>query len=59
MLRRSAQWFAALPDECQGVDTRQLRADAARARAALQAMDPADIASFDRALLAPVKLIDG
>jgi hypothetical protein len=59
MLRRSAQWFAALPDECQGVDTRQLREDAARARAALQAMDPADIASFDRAMLAPVKLIDG
>jgi len=57
LLRRSAQWFAALPDVCRGVDVRQLREDAARVRAALQA-DPAPHGpDFDRALLRPVRLI--
>lgn len=56
MLRRVEQWFARLPDTCQGIDLKQLRADAARVRAALAAMDPADIADFDRSLLKPVPL---
>lgn len=54
MLRRVVQWFARLPDECQGIDVRQLREDAAQVRDVLAAMDPADIATFDRALLKPV-----
>jgi predicted metal-dependent hydrolase len=58
MLRRCVQWFALLPDECQGVDVRQLREDAARVRAALQTMADEDSPSFDRALLKPVRLIE-
>ena len=57
MLRRSVQWLAILPDVCQGVDVRRLEADAARVRQELEAMDPAAIASFDRTLLQPVRLI--
>jgi predicted metal-dependent hydrolase len=54
MLRRCVQWFAVLPDECQGIDARQLRDDAARVHAALLAISPDEIASFDRTLLKPV-----
>jgi hypothetical protein len=57
MLRRSVQWFALLPDECQGMDVRQLYEDAAQVRRALEAMHPTDIASFDRTLLKPVPQI--
>ncbi|WP_119071802.1 DUF309 domain-containing protein [Aggregatilinea lenta] len=55
MLRRSVQWFADLPDVCQGVDVRQLREDAARVRAALEGGDPA---ALDRARLPGVRLVD-
>ncbi len=58
MLRRVVQWFARLPDECQGIDVKQLREDAAQVRAALAAMDPAEIADFDRALFKPVPLVE-
>lgn len=54
MLRRSVQWFAALPDVCQGVDVRQLREDAARVRATLESGDPA---ALDRARLPLVRLV--
>jgi uncharacterized protein len=57
MLRRSVQWLAILPDVCQGVDVRRLEADAARVRQELEAMDPVAIASFDRTLLQPVRLV--
>lgn len=57
MLRRTVQWFALLPDECQGIDIRQLHEDADRVRAILQAMNPTDIASFDRALFRPVPFL--
>lgn len=57
MLRRVEQWFARLPDACQGVDLKQLRADAAQVRAVLAAMDPADIDTFERALLKPIPLL--
>lgn len=56
MLRRVEQWFALLPDECQGVDLKQLRADAHRVRDALLAMNPQDIRSFDRSLFKPVPM---
>jgi len=55
MLRRSAQWFAFLPDTCRGVDVRQLRADAAAVEAALQAMLDAGHSEFDATLLAPIR----
>jgi hypothetical protein len=58
MLRRCVQWFALLPDECQGVDVRQLREDAARVRVALQTMAAEDSPPFDRALLKPIRLIE-
>ncbi len=58
MLQRSVQWFAQLPDVCQGVDVRQLREDAQRVRHVLAEMSPAEIATFDRSLLRPVRLVD-
>ncbi|MEW6580189.1 MAG: DUF309 domain-containing protein [Chloroflexota bacterium] len=58
MLQRSVQWFAQLPDVCQGVDVRQLRQDAARVRHALKAMPPDAVGSFDRSLLQPVRLVN-
>ena len=51
MLRRSAQWFASLPDFCQGVDVRRLREDAASIEAALRVADAAD---FDPAQWLPL-----
>lgn len=56
MLLRAAQWLSMLPDVCQGVDVRQLRADAARVRAELERLAPEDIGMFDRGLLKPVQL---
>lgn len=56
LLKRSVQWFAVLPDVCQGVDVRQLHEDARRVRMALQAADPGT--DFDLTLLKPLKLIE-
>ncbi len=55
MFLRSVQWFAPLPDTCQGIDIAGLRADAAAARAHLEALGPARIREFDRALLKPIR----
>ncbi len=55
MFLRSLQWFAPLPEQCQGIDIAGLRADAAAVRAALEALGPDRIAEFDRALLRPVR----
>lgn len=57
MLVRSVQWFAILPDICQGVDVRQLREDSYRVRAALESLNPADMSQFDRQLLRPIQVI--
>jgi predicted metal-dependent hydrolase len=57
MLRRSVQWFSVLPDICQGVNVRQLREEADHVYMALQTLDPADIASFDLALLKPIRIV--
>jgi CheY-like chemotaxis protein len=59
MLRRSMQWFSVLPDVCQGVNVRQLRQDADRVFLVLQTIDPDDMASFDLALLKPIRLVGG
>jgi predicted metal-dependent hydrolase len=59
MLRRSVQWFSVLPDVCQGVNVRQLREEADHVYMILQTLDPADIASFDLALLKPIRLVGG
>jgi hypothetical protein len=58
MLRRSVQWFSVLPDVCQGVNVRQLRREADHVYMVLQTIDPADIASFDLALLKPIRFVD-
>lgn len=58
MLKRSARWLSALPDVCQGIDVQQLREDSGRVRAALEAMNPADIEKFDRSLFKPLVLVE-
>lgn len=58
MLLRSVQWFALLPDVCQGIDIQQLREDSFRVRAELERMNPADIATFDRSLLKPIRMVE-
>jgi predicted metal-dependent hydrolase len=55
MFLRSIQWFAPLPDHCQGIDVAQLRADVAVVRAHLETLGPSRIDEFDRALLKPVR----
>ena len=55
MLLRSVQWLLILPDECQGIDVQQLRADAARVRAELETLSPETLDQFDRTLLKPVQ----
>ncbi len=57
MLRRSARWLALLPDVCQRVDVQRLRRDSTRVRLALEQMESADLADFDRSLLQPVVII--
>lgn len=56
MLMRSVQWLSMLPDECRGVDIKQLREDSYRVRAELERVK--DIADFDMTLLHPVKLCE-
>ncbi len=58
MLLRSVQWFALLPDVCQGIDIKQLREDSFRVRAELERMNPEDIGQFDRSLLKPVRFVE-
>jgi hypothetical protein len=55
MLLRSLQWLLLLPDECQGVDVRQLCEDAARVREALESMITDDD-HFDLSLLKSIRL---
>lgn len=57
MLRRAEQWFALLPETCQGVDLRQFREDARRVRDALTALPPEAMRAFDCSLFRPVPLI--
>jgi hypothetical protein len=57
MLLRAVQWLEALPDVCQTIDVAQLREDAYAVRAALEAMDPDDISTFDLSLLKPVQRV--
>jgi hypothetical protein len=58
MLLRSVQWLLILPDECQGVDVRALRDDAARVRAELERLGEARFAEFDHTLIKPVRMIE-
>lgn len=55
MFVRAVQWIAPLPDQCHGIDIRQLKADAAAARAHLETIGESGIATFDRALLKPIR----
>jgi uncharacterized protein len=52
---RTLQWFAPLPDRCQGINVAQLRADAAAAREHLERLGADRIAEFDKSLLKPVQ----
>ncbi|MEP7285883.1 MAG: DUF309 domain-containing protein [Chloroflexota bacterium] len=54
MFLRMVQWFAPLPDHCQGIDVAQLRADALAAHAHLEALGPERIKEFDLSLLKPI-----
>lgn len=54
MFLRSVQWFAPLPDRCQGIDVARLRADADVVRAQLEALGPERIGEFDMSLLKPI-----
>jgi predicted metal-dependent hydrolase len=54
MFVRTLQWFAPLPDRCQGIDVATLRADAAAARAHLESLGPERIKEFDHSLLKPL-----
>ncbi len=59
MLLRAVQWLNVLPAICQGVDVARLRDDAARVRAALEALPPGtDLSQFDRSLLGSVHLVE-
>lgn len=48
MFLRSIQWLDPLPDECQGINIAQLKADAAAARVALEALGAERIAEFEQ-----------
>lgn len=55
MFLRMVQWFAPLPDTCQGIDIAGLRADAAAARAHLETLGAERITDFDKGYLKPVR----
>ncbi len=48
MFLRSVQWLDPLPDECQGINVAQFKADAAAARAALESLGAERIAEFEQ-----------
>jgi predicted metal-dependent hydrolase len=56
MLLRATRWLASLPDECQGVDVAQLRADSSHVRAELERLGEQNFHQFDQRLLQPVKM---
>jgi predicted metal-dependent hydrolase len=58
IILRGVAMLNKLPDVCQSVDVAGLRADAERVRDALAEITPEEIASFDRSLLRPVRLLD-
>jgi predicted metal-dependent hydrolase len=55
MLLRSVQWLALLPDECQGVNVAQLKADSRRVRIELERLGENRMDEFDQSLLKPVQ----
>ncbi len=55
MFKRSERWLKNLPDVCQTIDVAALKADAARAKAAVLALTDATMGDFDMTLLQPVK----
>lgn len=54
MFLRSLQWLEPLPDQCQGIDIAQFRADALHARLVMEALGPEHMKDFDRNLLKPI-----
>jgi predicted metal-dependent hydrolase len=55
MFLRAVQWFAPLPDSCQGIDIAALRENVTAVRAHLEALGPDRIRDFDRTLLKPIR----
>lgn len=55
MFLRAVQWFAPLPDFCQGIDIAALRENVTSVRAHLEALGPDRIGEFDRTLLKPIR----
>lgn len=55
MFKRSERWLKDLPDACQTIDIGALKADAARAKAAVLALTDDTMSEFDMTLLQPVK----
>jgi len=53
---RSQKWLKKYPAVCQGVNVKQLLADANNVMDALQALGEENIASFDRSLFKPILL---
>ncbi len=53
---RSQKWLKKIPDNCQGVNVKQLLADAKNVMNALQALGEKNIASFDKSFLKPIML---
>lgn len=54
MFLRSLQWFARLPDQCQGINLKQLRVEVEQVRTQLAALGPARMGEFDQNLLKPI-----
>jgi len=51
---RSQKWLVKFPDECQGVNVKQLLSDAKNVMDALQTLGEENITSFDRSLFKPI-----
>jgi hypothetical protein len=57
ILQRSVQWLIILPNECQGIDVKQLREDSFRVRAELERLGEARFIEFDTKLLHNIKML--
>lgn len=56
ILQRLWHWVEPLPDTCRGVDVAGARADAQAVQQTLEALDPQEMAGFDRGLLRPLRV---
>ncbi len=52
---RHRRWLDPFPDECRGIDLKQLRADLETVMVEVRRLGPNHLAEFDRSLLKPVR----